>query len=137
MAQDYEGVFQQQGVRALQRYKGYDRPINEIYDKVHHINMLMSLMFTITYLLILVQNDRQESTKATLCTEHPATRPCLSSPLRRFELLLDNLLLLLSLFFLAFEKELSYTGGRDKDRLFHGKGVVEFSDGGYMEVPIR
>ena len=38
---------------------------------------------------------------------------------------------------LAFEKELSYTGGRDKDRLFHGKGVVEFSDGGYMEVPIR
>jgi len=34
---------------------------------------------------------------------------------------------------LAFEKELSYTGGRDKDRLFHGKGVVEFSDGGYME----
>ena len=38
---------------------------------------------------------------------------------------------------LAFEKELTYTGGRDKDRLFHGKGVVEFSDGGYMEVPIR
>ena len=87
MAQDYEGVFQQQGVRALQRYQGYNRSINEIYDKVHHINMLMSLMFTITYLLILVQNDRQESTKATLCTEHPATRPCLTSPLRRFELL--------------------------------------------------
>ena len=38
---------------------------------------------------------------------------------------------------LAFEKELTYTGGRDKDRLFHGRGVVEFSDGGYMEVLIR
>ena len=38
---------------------------------------------------------------------------------------------------LGFEKELTYTGGRDKDRLFHGKGIVEFSDGGYMEVPIR
>ena len=83
VAQDYEGVFQQQGVRALQRYKGYNRSINEIYDKVHHINMLMSLMFTITYLLILVQNGRQESTKATLCTERPATRPSRTSPLRR------------------------------------------------------
>ena len=52
---------------------------DKIYDKMHHINMLMSL----TYLLILVQNDRQESTKATLCTEHPVTRPSRTSPLRR------------------------------------------------------
>ena len=35
---------------------------------------------------------------------------------------------------IKFEKDYSYTGGRDKNRLFHGKGVVEFSDGGYMEV---
>ena len=44
VAQDNEGVFQQQGVRALQRYKGYNRSIHEIYDKMHHINMLMSLL---------------------------------------------------------------------------------------------
>jgi len=34
---------------------------------------------------------------------------------------------------IKFEKDYSYSGGRDKNRLFHGKGVVEFSDGGYME----
>ena len=37
---------------------------------------------------------------------------------------------------IKFEKDYSYTGGRDKNRLFHGKGFVEFSDGGYMEVNI-
>ena len=44
VAQDNEGVFQQQGVRALQRYKGYNKSIHEIFDKMHHINMLMSLL---------------------------------------------------------------------------------------------
>jgi len=34
---------------------------------------------------------------------------------------------------LKFEKDLSYSGGRDKNKLFHGKGTVEFSDGSYIQ----